>query len=880
MIYSIAEISNIIGAQRTGDKPYSISILLTDSRSLTFPEETLFFAISTSRNDGHRYIDELYAKGTRNFVVTNLPEDIKPDANYLLVTDVVAALQQLAAHHRSQFPDIPVIGITGSNGKTMVKEWLSQLLTPSMNVTRSPRSYNSQTGVPLSVWNLSSHTQAAIFEAGISRPGEMQRIAPVISPTIGIFTNIGQAHQENFSSTEEKCREKLQLFNTCDTIIYNDENDIPSLLRSTSSSESTSLPPRGESEGGYRGFISVSQTNPAATFYVSSIDETPDGKTTIHYTFNPAHTSTHRGRRRLARDTKGSTTSNGQCSTVNGQCSMVNGHYTLPFISKAAVHNSLLCAAAALHMGLTPSQLDERMQNLQPIEMRLEVIQARNNCIIINDSYNSDIPSLDIALDFAWRRFNRHTTLHRSNTLILSDIEQTGLPPEEICRQVMPLIIKRGIKKLITIGSQITPATLQQAGIATTGMLFVNYHDTPQFLASSTFGTLRNENILIKGARSFHFDDITSLLISQVHETTMEINLSALIGNLNHYRSFLKPHTKTCCMIKAEAYGAGAIEVAKTLQENNVDYLAVAVADEGAELRKAGITADIIVMNPEMTAFRTIFDNNLQPEVYSFRLLRAMIQAAQREGITGWPIHIKLDTGMHRLGFDPISDMEQLTAELTQQNAVTPRSVFSHFVGSDADEFDDFSQQQYDLFCQGADALQQAFPHHILRHICNTAGIEHFPERHHDMVRLGLGLYGINPYTSRIIHNVSTLRTTILQIHSIPAGDTVGYSRRTTLERDSRIAAIPIGYADGLDRRLGNRNAYCLVNGQQAQYVGNICMDVAMIDVTDIDCQEGDSVEIFGDNLPVTILSDKLGTIPYEILTSISPRVRRIYYKD
>ena len=849
MIYSIAEISNIIGAQRTGDKPYSISILLTDSRSLTFPEETLFFAISTSRNDGHRYIDELYAKGTRNFVVTNLPEDIKPDANYLLVTDVVAALQQLAAHHRSQFPEIPVIGITGSNGKTMVKEWLSQLLTPSMNVTRSPRSYNSQTGVPLSVWNLSSHTQAAIFEAGISRPGEMQRIAPVISPTIGIFTNIGQAHQENFSSTEEKCREKLQLFNSCDTIIYNDENDIPSLLRSTSSSESTSLPPKGESEEGCASFISVSQTNPAATFYVSSIDETPDGKTTIHYTFTP-------------------------------HPSPLTSQYTLPFISKAAVHNSLLCAAAALHMGLTPTELDKRMQLLQPVEMRLEVIQARNNCILINDSYNSDIPSLDIALDFAWRRFNRHTTLLRSNTLNLSDIEQTGLTDEEICRQVMPLIIKRGIKKLITIGTQITPATLLQAGIATTGMLFVNYRDTPQFLASSTFGTLRNENILIKGARSFHFDDITSLLISQVHETTMEINLSALIGNLNFYRSFLKPHTKTCCMIKAEAYGAGAIEVAKTLQENNVDYLAVAVADEGAELRKAGITADIIVMNPEMTAFRTIFDNNLQPEVYSFRLLRAMIQAAQREGITGWPIHIKLDTGMHRLGFDPISDMEQLTAELTQQNAVTPRSVFSHFVGSDEDRFNDFSQQQYDLFCQGADALQQAFPHHILRHICNTAGIEHFPERHHDMVRLGLGLYGINPRTSRIIHNVSTLRTTILQIHSIPAGDTIGYSRRTTLERDSRIAAIPIGYADGLDRRLGNRNAYCLVNGQQAQYVGNICMDVAMIDVTDIDCQEGDSVEIFGDNLPVTILSDKLGTIPYEILTSISPRVRRIYYKD
>jgi len=853
MKYDITEISNIIGAHRTGDKPYSISYLLTDSRSLTFPEETLFFAITTARNDGHRYIAELYAKGTRNFVVTSVPEDIKPDANYLLVDDAVTALQQLATHHRRQFSDIPVIGITGSNGKTMVKEWLSQLLTPSMDITRSPRSYNSQTGVPLSVWNLSSRTQAAIFEAGISQPGEMQRIAPVISPTIGIFTNIGQAHQENFTSLEEKCREKLQLFKTCDTIIYDEDSvALGSSSKFSSLLSSPSLHPSGRSGKGALSLISVSQTNPVAAFYVNSIDETPEGKITIHYTYTPP--------------------SQEQAS--------ISASYTLPFISKAAIHNSLLCAAAALHMGLTPGELDEHMQALQPVEMRLEVIQARNNCIIINDSYNSDIPSLDIALDFAWRRFNRHTTLQRSNTLILSDIEQTGLKPEEICSQVMPLIIKRGIKKLITIGSQITAETLQQAGISTTGMLFVNYHDTPQFLASSTFGTLRNENILIKGARSFHFDDITSMLISQVHETTMEINLSALIGNLNFYRSFLKPHTKTCCMIKAEAYGAGAIEVAKTLQENNVDYLAVAVADEGAELRKAGITADIIVMNPEMTAFRTIFDNNLQPEVYSFRLLRAMIQAAQREGITGWPIHIKLDTGMHRLGFHPIADMEQLTRELTQQNAVTPRSVFSHFVGSDEDRFNDFSQQQYDLFCKGADALQQAFPHHILRHICNTAGIEHFPERHHDMVRLGLGLYGINPYTSQIIHNVSTLRTTILQIHDIPAGDTVGYSRRTTLNRDSRIAAIPIGYADGLDRRLGNRNAYCLVNGQQAQYVGNICMDVAMIDVTDIDCHEGDSVEIFGDNLPVTILSDKLGTIPYEILTSISPRVRRIYYNN
>ena len=442
---------------------------------------------------------------------------------------------------------------------------------------------------------------------------------------------------------------------------------------------------------------------------------------------------------------------------------------------------------------------------------------------------------------------------------------------DEISREVFNMVQRRGITKLITIGKQITSAI--------GSIQFANYEDTESFLISSTFGTLRNEIILIKGARRFRFDRITDLLVEKVHETTLEVNLSALISNLNYYRD-LMGEKKIVCMIKADGYGTGAIEIAKTLQEHRVDYLAVAVADEGVALRKAGIMANIMIMNPEMTAFKTMFDYDLEPEVYSFRLLEALCHAATKEGITGWPIHIKLDTGMHRLGFHPIDDMPHLVEYLTHQSALIPRSIFSHFVGSDGDGFDDFSKMQYALFTKGADAVQAAFSHHILRHICNSAAIEHFPEYQEDMCRLGIGLYGVNPRTNSIINNVATLKTTILQIRNVKAGESIGYSRRTILDKDSLIAAIPIGYADGLNRHLGNHHAYCLVNGHKAEYVGNVCMDVCMIDVTGIDCQAGDQVTIFGDDLPVTILSDAIGTIPYEILTGISTRVQRVFIQE
>lgn len=394
------------------------------------------------------------------------------------------------------------------------------------------------------------------------------------------------------------------------------------------------------------------------------------------------------------------------------------------------------------------------------------------------------------------------------------------------------------------------------------------------------FKSLHDEVILLKGARSFGFDKLTELLVKKVHETVLEVNLNAVVDNLNWYRSFLKPETKLVCMIKADAYGAGAVEIAKTLQEHRVDYLAVAVADEGATLRRNGITGNIMIMNPEMSSFKTLFDYDLEPEVYSFRLLDALIKAAEKEGITGYPVHIKLDTGMHRLGFNPRTDIDQIIEKLHHQNALIPRSVFSHFVGSDSNDFDSFSARQFALFNEGSKKLQAAFSHRILRHMDNSAGIEHFPERQLDMCRLGLGLYGINPRNNAIMNNVSTLKTTILQLRNVPAGETVGYSRRGIIEKDSVIGAIPIGYADGLNRRLGNRNCYCLVNGKRAYYIGNICMDVALIDVTGIDCEEGDSVEIFGDHLPVTVLSDAMGTIPYEVLTTVSNRVKRVYFQD
>lgn len=823
MEYTIEKITTLIGARRLGTAEATISWLLTDSRSLCFPESTLFFALRSERNDGHKYIPELYNRGVRNFVVSSTPQNAADyaDANFLKVTDVLSALQRLAERHRDEF-DIPVVGITGSNGKTMVKEWLYQLLSPSMTVTRSPRSYNSQIGVPLSVWLLNERTQVALLEAGISEVGEMDALQDIIQPTIGVLTSLGAPHQENFRSLEEKCMEKLMLFKNASFIAYNTDDAVVSRCVRRSSFKASK--------------IGWSRENPSEALYIKNVSSGTDA-TTILYVYKGKEAS-----------------------------------YRLPFIDEASVECSFACAAIALHLGITAEQLDERMATLDPVAMRLEVKEGIHGCTLINDTYNSDINSLDIALDFMNRRPDQNG---QRRTLILSDIYQSGETQQRLYEKVSELALNRGVQKFIGIGSVLKA---NASAIHVPECHF--FEDVQSFVDSDVFRSLHDELILVKGSRAFGFDYIAELLEQKVHETILEVNLNALVDNFNYYRSLMKPETKLVCMVKADAYGAGAVEVSKTLQDHRVDYLAVAVADEGVTLRKNGITCNIIIMNPEMTAFKTMFDYDLEPEVYSFRLMDALIRAAEKEGITNYPVHIKLDTGMHRLGFNPDKDIDEVIGRLKHQNAIIPRSVFSHFVGSDSDGFDDFSASQFEKFQRAADKLQAAFSHKILRHIANSAGIEHFPERQLDMCRLGIGLYGVNPRNNKMINNVSTLKTTILQMRTVPADETVGYSRKGKLSQDSVIAAIPIGYADGLDRHLGNGRGYCMVNGCKAPYVGNICMDVAMIDVTGIYCKEGDMVEIFGNNLPVTVLSDALDTIPYEVLTSVSNRVKRIYLME
>lgn len=821
MSYSLEKIASLIGAHCFGEGEAQIDWILNDSRSLAFPESTLFFALRSQRNDGHKYIPDLYRRGVRNFVVANLPENYEQkysDAHFLRVVSPLKALQRLAERHREEY-DLPVVGVTGSNGKTVVKEWLYQLLSGSRNVTRSPRSYNSQVGVPLSVWLLNSRSEVGVFEAGISQPGEMSALRAIIQPTIGVMTNLGPAHQENFSSLQEKCLEKLSLFKDCKVVVYEADDPVVSECVDQAMLKGDHL--------------AWSRRDPNSPLFIRDVRK-EETFTTVNYTY-------------LGTD----------------------GSYTLPFVDEASIQNSIHCLAVCLYLRLPATDIAARMSRLEPVAMRLEVKQGVRGCTLINDSYNSDINSLDIALDFMNRRPES-----RRRTLILSDILQSGMPVEELYAKVAEMVNRRKVDRIIGVGPDIMA---QSQRFHMDKMFFVS---SEALLQSGMLDKLSNEVILLKGSRKFNFEAISEHLSLKVHETTLEVNLEAIVRNLNYYRSFMKPETKMVCMVKASAYGAGSVEIAKTLQDHRVDYLAVAVADEGADLRKAGITGNIIIMNPEMSTFNMLFQYDLEPEVYSFALLEALIKAAEKEGITNFPVHLKLDTGMHRLGFDPEHDLPALIDRLQHQTALLPRSVFSHFVGSDSPDFDAFSAHQFELFDKASRQLQEAFPYKILRHICNSAGIERFPERHLDMVRLGLGLYGIDPIDNRVLNNVTTLKTTILQIHEVSPEDTVGYSRRGHLTRKSRIAAIPIGYADGLDRHLGCGHCYCWVNGQKAPYVGNICMDVCMIDVTDIDCKEGDTVEIFGDHLPVTVLSDVLGTIPYEVLTSVSERVKRVYFQE
>ncbi|MDD2911305.1 MAG: bifunctional UDP-N-acetylmuramoyl-tripeptide:D-alanyl-D-alanine ligase/alanine racemase [Petrimonas sp.] len=822
MKYSILKIASILGIKNQNIAEGEISLLLTDSRKLSSPQETLFFAIETKQNDAHKFISDLYGSGVRNFVVTKLFPEWKSftDVNFLKVTNTLHALQKLAAYHRKQF-SIPVIGITGSNGKTIVKEWLYQLLEEDYNITRSPRSYNSQTGVPLSVWEMTENTTLAIFEAGISQPDEMKYLEPVIRPTIGVFTKLGEAHQENFSSQQQKCMEKMELFVNSNVFIYEEDNKIinQSADRMVLSQKS----------------FCWSRKDPDAPLYIRKTEKNGE-KTTIHYSF------------------------------LNFEYSV-----SIPFTDEASIENAISCLAVMLYLNVKPGTISERMMKLEPVAMRLDVRQGKNNCTIINDTYNSDINSIKIALDFQQQRKVEQSL---KKTLIISDILQTGLLPKSLYKHVAELVQQSGIEKLIGIGHDIC----ENSEVFTVREKHF-FRSTEDFIRSNTWKEFENELILLKGARRYHFEQINELLEQRIHETVLEVDLDALVHNFNFYKSRISPQTKLICMVKANGYGAGAVEIAKTLQYHRCAYFAVAVAEEGIELRKEGISTPIIVLNPEVNGFEELFSKDLEPEVYNFRILDAFIREAERRGITNYPIHLKIDTGMHRLGFLP-AQIPELLERLKSQKGLKVKSVFSHLAASESWMFDSFTQEQIDIIDVAHREIGEKLGYPVWKHILNSAGIERFINAQWDMVRLGIGLYGVSASGLNGLKNVSTLKTTILQIQEIPNHETVGYGRKEALNRDAKIATIRIGYADGLDRKSGNRKGKVWINGKYAPIVGNVCMDLCMIDITGIDAKEGDSVIVFGENLPVLEVAESIDTIPYEILTSISPRVKRIYVKE
>ncbi|CAK7067855.1 MAG: Alanine racemase [Petrimonas sp.] len=822
MKYSILKIASILGIKNQNIAEGEISLLLTDSRKLSSPQETLFFAIETKQNDAHKFISDLYGSGVRNFVVTKLFPEWKSftDVNFLKVINTLHALQKLAAYHRKQF-SIPVIGITGSNGKTIVKEWLYQLLEEDYNITRSPRSYNSQTGVPLSVWEMTENTTLAIFEAGISQPDEMKYLEPVIRPTIGVFTKLGEAHQENFSSQQQKCMEKMELFVNSNVFIYEEDNKIinQSADRMVLSQKS----------------FCWSRKDPDAPLYIRKTEKNGN-KTTIHYSF------------------------------LNFEYSV-----SIPFTDEASIENAISCLAVMLYLNVKPGTISERMMKLEPVAMRLDVRQGKNNCTIINDTYNSDINSIKIALDFQQQRKVEQSL---KKTLIISDILQTGLLPKSLYKHVAELVQQSGIEKLIGIGHDIC----ENSEVFTVREKHF-FRSTEDFIRSNTWKEFENELILLKGARRYHFEQINELLEQRIHETVLEVDLDALVHNFNFYKSRISPQTKLICMVKANGYGAGAVEIAKTLQYHRCAYFAVAVAEEGIELRKEGISTPIIVLNPEVNGFEELFSKDLEPEVYNFRILDAFIREAERRGITNYPIHLKIDTGMHRLGFLP-AQIPELLERLKSQKGLKVKSVFSHLAASESWMFDSFTQEQIDIIDVAHREIGEKLGYPVWKHILNSAGIERFINAQWDMVRLGIGLYGVSASGLNGLKNVSTLKTTILQIQEIPNHETVGYGRKEALNRDAKIATIRIGYADGLDRKSGNRKGKVWINGKYAPIVGNVCMDLCMIDITGIDAKEGDPVIVFGENLPVLEVAESIDTIPYEILTSISPRVKRIYVKE
>ena len=814
MILTIRNIVSIIKAQWVGQNETAIvDSISIDSRSLQNDENTLFFALYGPNHDGHLFIEELIAKGVSHFVVRKIPEGLELKAKFLIVEDTLDALQRFAAYYRSQF-DFPIIGITGSNGKTIIKEWLNFLLSPDYNIIRSPKSYNSQVGVPLSILGINEKHNLGIFEAGISQMHEMDKLQKIIQPTIGILSNIGSAHDEGFSSVAEKIKEKLKLFISVNVLILNKNKTICAFIN-----------PK------IKQFSWCSDDKSADVF----ITKKNTGEVTeLHVTYRE--------------DTF---------------------PITIPFQDQASIENAIHCMMVMLYFGYNHKVIQARMALLYPVEMRLKVKNGIYNCTLIDDSYSSDFQSLKIALDFL-----ENQKQHKKKTLILSDIFQSGLGNEELYSLVSQLIISNKINRVIGIGETITQYKNKFINCITFKNVseFINVFDTLNF---------ENETILIKGARNFHFEEIVSMLEEKTHETVLEINLNAISHNLTFYKSKLDPKTKMMVMVKAFGYGNGGFEIAKLLEHHKVDYLGVAFADEGISLKNAGIRVPIMVLNPETTSFAAIIQHQLEPEIYSVKGLKAFLKIAEQKKLKHFPIHIKIDTGMHRLGFEE-DNLEDLIQILKGNETVQIKSILSHMATSDDLNHDAFSKSQIALFEKLSTKIQTELNIKPILHILNTSGITNYPEAQYDMVRLGIGLYGISndEEEQKELENVGTLKSVISQIRTIDKGESVGYGRRFIADRSTKVATIPIGYADGIRRSWGNGVGYVTINGKQAKIIGSICMDMLMVDVTDIDCKEGNTVIVFGENPTVPFMAKQLNTIPYEILTSISQRVKRVFFRE
>ncbi len=816
-MYTIQVIADVINGrfQQQADNR-ALTHLVYDSRKIQFAESSLFFALQVGRGDGHQFLASAYQSGIRNFVVAHAIDTAAlPGSNVIVVDNTLQALQQLAAYHRQHF-QIPILGITGSNGKTIVKEWLYQLLQPDHYIVRSPKSYNSQVGVPLSVWQLNEHHNLGIFEAGISQPGEMERLARIIQPTIGVLTNLGQAHSEGFASMEQKLEEKLKLFQSAQVVVARQE-----LVQKQA----------------FTGTLFTWSFQQGATVRVKGAQKTQK-QTSLAFEYGQ------------------------QVFEI-----------VIPFTDEASIENAISCCCVLLYLEVPVEIIQQRFLKLHAVDMRLHLMRGINNCTLINDSYSADLTSLHIALSFLQQQhFNQH------RTVILSDFYESGKAEEALYWQIGKSLLQYGIEKVILIGEKITtylPRFIEEKIACSC------FHSTEDFVLHFRSSSFKDEVILIKGARRFEFEQVVQLLEYKVHQTLLEINLNAIVHNLKQYQKLLKPHTRVMAMVKAFAYGSGGAEIAGVLQYHNVHYLGVAYVDEGLELRKAGITLPIMVMNVDETSFGALTEHNLQPVIYSFELLHQFETYIASQALQFYPVHIEVETGMNRLGF-PEGDIEALGQHLAASSLLKVESVFSHLAASEDAAQDDYTAQQAQRFSKAADTLSRYLSYSFLRHISNTAAIIRHPHLQLDMVRLGIGLYGVEITTQKLeLQPAATLRTTIAQIKHLKAGETVSYNRRGVVQKDSTIATVRIGYADGYSRRFGHGVGKLWVAGHLAPVIGTVCMDMTMIDVTGIPgVKEGDTVIVFGEPLPVQQVAAWIDTIPYELMTSISQRVKRIYFQE